>query len=65
MKKITKYEKATDKDGLMTEERIRMINRARGAGFSHDFIRNYDKEWTKAVKRLKNAKSKQRMRCHG
>lgn len=61
MKKITKYEKATDKDGLMTEERIRMINRARGAGFTSDFIRKYDLEWTKAVNRLKNAKAKKRM----
>lgn len=61
MKKITKYEEPTDKDGLMTEERIRTINRARGAGFSHDFIRKYDLEWTKTVNRLKNTKSKKRM----
>ena len=61
MKKITKYEKATDKDGLMTKERIQLINRARGAGFTSDFIRKYDLEWTKTVNRLKNAKSKKRM----
>ena len=59
MKKITKYEKATDKDGLMTKERIQLINRARGAGFTSDFIRKYDLEWTKTVNRLKNAKSKE------
>lgn len=57
MKRI-KWEEATEEDGLMTKERIQKINRARGAGFTSNFIRQFDAEWTETVKRLKNAKAK-------
>lgn len=53
-----KWEEDTEKDGLMTKERIQKINRARGAGFTSNFIRQFDAEWTEAVKRLKNAKAR-------
>lgn len=58
MKQI-KWENATEKDGLMTKERIRAIQKEKGScALPSAFIREFDTEWTKTVNRLKQSKTK-------